>query len=258
MNTNDAYLKTSVSAAAEAGVIFKKYFGKPKTVKAKDKNYKDLVTEVDLKIEKAIRKKISKQFPSHSFLGEEMGSDSECDLKNPTWIIDPIDGTSNFIHGIPLCCVSIALWENKKPLVAVVYNPTVNEMFIAQKGKGSFLNGKKIKVSAQNRLIRSYGGFGWGREVKGTRLLPFMIKNAQKIRTFGTAAWELCQVAKGSFDFHVQTKFNLWDFAAAALVVMEAGGKVTDLKGKEICGTTTSIIASNGKIHKELLKTINV
>ena len=255
--SNQDYLKVAIKAAKQSGPIFRKYFGKPKKVISKSKDFANLVTEVDLKIEKAIRQSIGKHFPEHIFLGEETGANPRANTNDYTWIVDPIDGTTNFIHGIPFCCISIALWHKQKPLVAIVYNPITNESFTAIAKQGSFKNGKKIKVSGQKYIKSAYGGFGWGKEIKAAKyFFPFIKKNSQKIRTFGAAAWEICMVASGIFDFHLQTKFSLWDFAAAALIVQEAGGRITDLRGNDIGLKTTSVIASNGKIHKELLKII--
>lgn len=256
MASQEQYLKVALDAAKKAGLVFKENFGKAKHVKIKNGDITNFVTEVDLAIEKLIRASILKKFPDHKIIGEEFGQ-NDITKKDLFWIIDPIDGTTNFIHGVSFCCISIALWNSQGPLLGVVSNPTTGEMLIAIKGKGAFLNDKKIKVSTSNNIKNFFGAAGWGRDKSfGVKILPFMIQNANKVRVFGSAALETCAVAKGNFDYYIHGRLNVWDFAAAILFVSEAGGKATDWQGKKISPLTTQIIASNGKIHKKLLNLV--
>jgi len=256
MIKNDLYLKTAVVAVKQAGPIFKKYFGCPKSVSIKHGDPHDLVTEVDRKIETEFRKFINKKFPDHKVIGEEFGTPTL--LKNDlVWIIDPIDGTTNYIQGLPMACISIGLWDNKGPLVGVVYNPILNELYTAQRGKGAFLNGRRLRVSKINKFRLAYGGFGWGRDIAiAIKSFPLVISNTKKIRTLGSSTLEICLIARGVYDFLIQKRINIWDYAAAVLVLTEAGGHATDTRGLPINIGSKSILATNGKIHKEILQVI--
>jgi myo-inositol-1(or 4)-monophosphatase len=250
------FLPAAVQAAKTSSKIFKKFFGKPKDIKIKGGDPRNLVTEIDKKIESLIRSQLSKKFPSHKFIGEEFGSE-KVSKKDFVWIIDPIDGTTNFIQGLPICCISIGLWQNNQPLAAVVYNPILNQLFTAEKGKGSFLNGKRIKVSKKNSVIMGYGGFGWGRNIHKAQVnFPKLLPILYKIRTLGSATLEMCYIGLGVFDFHIQSEINVWDFAASTLIVTEAGGQVTELFGEKLTMESKSFLASNGSLHKKLIADI--
>jgi len=255
MNLKEQYLKVAIKAAHDSSKIFKQYFGKPNTISKKQGNWRELVTEIDFKIEKNIRAILSKNFPSHKIIGEEMGVDKNITKTNLIWIIDPIDGTTNFIKGIPLCCISIALWDGKGPLMAVVYNPIVNELFTAARGQGAFMNGKKISVSKTNSTKESFGALGWGRDINiAKKIFRKVISHFEKLRTLGSGTTELCYTALGRFDFLIHAKLSIWDFAAAVLIVEEAGGKVTDFKNKPVNLNTTALVASNKILHSQILK----
>lgn len=254
MKNSKQYLKVALFAAKQAGPIFKRYFGNPKKVSIKDKNIRNAVTEVDLRIEKLIRGIVHKNFPKHKFIGEEFGAENL--LKNDmVWIIDPIDGTNNYIHGVPLCCISIAVWQNDRPAVAVLYNPLTNQLFSAVTGKGAFLNGKKIFVSQVKRVDMAYGGIGWSlklgvaKKIFGT-IVPFVNKS----RALGTTALQLAYVAAGIYDYYTVNNMHIWDVAAGILLIEEAGGKVSDWQGNKIIYQVREMVASNGKIHSQLLK----
>ncbi|MCL5666318.1 MAG: inositol monophosphatase [Patescibacteria group bacterium] len=257
MNTNDQYLKTALQAAKQAGEIFKASFGRPRQVKNKNNNPRDLVTEADLKIEKLIRSIVGRRFPAHKIIGEEFGA-AEINKSDLVWIVDPIDGTTNFIQGIPFCCISIALWDSKGPLAGVVYNPITNTLYHAAKGKGAYCNNKLIHVSKTNSVKDSYSAVSWGRTWQmGRKIMPFFIRNMRKVRTFGSVALETCYVAQGSFDSFIQGRLSIWDVAAAALILAEAGGRATDWQGKAVSRQVKNLVASNGRLHKELLKLVN-
>lgn len=251
--TNQNYLQVATAAAKESGKLFKQFFGKPKTVSMKNGNPRDQVTEVDLKIERQIRAKIKKNFPTHKIIGEEYGK-SEI-LKNDfIWIIDPIDGTNNFIQGIPLCCISIALWQNERPVVAVIYDPITGQMFTAAKGKGTFLNGKRISASNVAKVEQGLGGLGWSQNLeKAKKMFSGLIPFARKLRALGTHALQLAYVAAGIYDYYIINEVNIWDVAAGILLITEAGGKITDWKGKPINLTSKELVATNGKMQQQLL-----
>jgi len=253
MQKNDQYLKVAIKAATYCGKIFKTFFGQAKHITNKGGNPRDFLTEVDVRLEKHIRGEISANFPSHKIIGEEMGSDI-VGKKDLFWIIDPIDGTTNFIHGIPICCISLALWDNNGPLIAVVFNPITDELYTATRGKGAKLNGKKITVSKTSELSNGYGAVGWGRDVKmGTKIFPFMVEISNKVRILGSCALELCLLASGHIDHYVHGSMKIWDAAAGMLIATEAGGKFTDWQGKKPTLEIKQFLAGNNKIHKELL-----
>jgi len=247
------YLQTATEAARQGGKIFKSYFGKPKGIRQKDGNPRNLVTAADKEIERLIKKIISKNFPEHQIIGEEYG-DIKTPQKDMVWIIDPIDGTTNFIQGIPICCISIGLWDKKGPLVGLVYNPLSDELYTAVRGKGTYLNGRKISVSKVKNLSGALGGIGWTSEDnKARELFTMLLPVTRKSRSLGSTALQLCYVGIGVFDYYIISGMSIWDIAAAMLIVTEGGGKVTDWQGKTLGNDTGKITASNGYIHKELV-----
>lgn len=254
MTINNAYLKTATEAAKESGKLFKKYFGHPKHVSKKQGNFRNLVTEVDLQIEKNIKKIINKNFPDHGFLGEETGWE---DITNHdfNWIIDPIDGTTNYIQGIPMCCISIALWDKKGPLVGVIYNPITNQLFSAARGKGTYLNNKRIFVSKTSTAAAGLGGLGWSLQIpKAIKMYSTILPDIRKARVLGTTALQLAYVAAGIYDFYLVHEMHIWDIAAGILLIQEAGGKVSNWQGENPGLNDGNLVATNGKIHSEFLK----
>ncbi len=222
----------------------------------KNNNPGDLVTDLDKSIETLIRKLIRKNFPAHKIVGEEFTPDLL--KKNDfVWTIDPIDGTTNYVQGIPFCCISIGLWDKQGPLAAVVFNPILKQTYTAIRGQGARLNEKKISVSKAKSLASAMGTIGWGKaKLEAKTIFGKIIGHCFKLRIFATGTWQICMVASGNTDFYASISENLWDFGAAVLFVKEAGGKVTDLQGKAINLKTRSIVASNGKIHNELIRTV--
>ncbi len=251
MTQNQQYLKVAVGAAKKAAPLFKKYFGKPKTVLQKNGNPRDLVTEIDGQIERIIKKTIHQTFPGHAIMGEEYGLQGK--NKNFRWFIDPIDGTGNYIQGLALCCISIGLWDEKGPLVSVVFEPVNNLFYTAVRGKGAFLNGGKLKISKTKKLISAVGGIGWLEAKNGIKLFSRVVKKCRKVRALASSTLQICFVAQGILDFYVTADIHSWDFAAAILFVTEAGGRISQIDGKKISKNSLSIIASNGKIHNELI-----
>lgn len=250
------YLSVAVKSANEAGKIFAANFGKPKNVKKKNGDPRNLVTEIDFKIERLIKNKIHAAFPEDCIMGEEMGWEENQSTGQLKWYIDPIDGTSNFIQGLPMACISIALWDETGPLVGVVYNPILKEMHTAVRGQGAFLNGKKIKVSGTKDLENAFGCIGWVEREHGVKLFAKIIRACRKVRGLATSALQTAMTGSGVLDFYVTRDLHIWDFAAAVLIVTESGGKVTDLSGKLPSPKSKGIIASNGKIHNQLLKIV--
>jgi myo-inositol-1(or 4)-monophosphatase len=220
----------------------------------------NLVTEVDHASEKIIMDTIKKNFPDHYILTEESGEiyqDSQY-----KWIIDPIDGTVNFAHRIPICCISIGVEHNGKMALGAVYNPFMNELFLAERGQGATLNDRPISVSKKESVINSclVTGFPYTYlDMPNGPLEVFdrLIRRGIPVRRLGSAAIDLCWVACGRFDGFYEHKLNAWDSAAGFLLVEEAGGKVTDLKGSPYSPYQPGIVATNGIIHDELLKWVN-
>jgi len=249
-------IKNTLFNAIEAGAIeLKRYFNGTFTISSKA-TINDLVTEADHASEKAIFKVIQQNHPDHFILSEETGSMPT--KSNIKWIIDPIDGTINFANGIPICCVSIGVEENGEMIMGAVYNPFMNELFFAEKGKGAFLNDQPIKVSSKNDLLTSCLVTGFPYQYLDTENGPLqifekLIRKSIPVRRLGSAALDLCWTAAGRFDGFYEHKLQAWDSAAGYLIVQEAGGVVTDLKGEKYNPYQPGIIASNGLIHDQLL-----
>ncbi len=220
----------------------------------------NLVTEADHASEKAILEVIKTNFPGHSILTEETGNlPQESDYK---WIVDPIDGTINFAHGIPINCVSIGLEFRGEMIMGMVYNPHLKELFFAEKGKGATLNDKPIKVSRETDVMKSclVTGFPYiYLNIPNGPLDIFerLIREGVPVRRLGSAAIDLCWVACGRFDGFYEHKLEPWDSAAGSLIVKEAGGKVTDFTGGEFSVYQHRILATNGIIHDQMLNIIN-
>ncbi len=247
-----------ITAAMEASKILLEYSGTDYKISNKE-GINNMVTEVDHKSEAVIIKVIKDHFPGHQILSEEIGEliqDSQY-----KWIIDPIDGTINYAHGIPICCISIGLEVNGKLKMGVIYNPFINEFFFAEKGEGSTLNDKKILVSKEDQLIKSclVTGFPYSYIDNPNGPLQVFEKFIRKgipVRRFGSAAVDMCWVACGRFDGFYEHKLNAWDSAAGVVIIQEAGGRVTDLNGDEFDHYQPGIVASNGLIHDALVDVV--
>ena len=233
----------------------RRYFNGSFTISSKD-SINDLVTEADHASEKAIIKIIQDKHPDHFILSEETGSVHT--NSNIKWIIDPIDGTINFANGIPICCVSIGVEQDGEMIMGAVFNPFMNELFFAEKGKGATLNEQPIKVSDKDNLLTSCLVTGFPYQYLDTPNGPLeifekLIRKSIPVRRLGSAALDLCWTAAGRFDGFYEHKLQAWDSAAGYLIVQEAGGIVTNLKGDKFNPYQPGIIASNGKIHDQLL-----
>ena len=250
---------TLKKAAREAGQLMKERFNSGFRVDTKD-GVNDLVTEVDHASEKLIMDIIRSAFPDHFILSEEVG-----EIKMDSaykWIIDPIDGTVNYANGIPICCVSIGVEHEGKMILGAVFNPFMDEFFFTEKNAGAYLNDRRIHVSDKDNVMHSclVTGFPYTYlEMINGPLEVFgrFIRKGIPVRRLGSAAIDLCWVAAGRFDGFYEHKLNAWDSAAGFLLVEEAGGKVTDFEGNPYSPYQPHIVATNGKIHDELLTWIN-
>lgn len=250
--------QTLLRATEAAAVILKEYFDKAYTISNKE-GINNLVTEVDHKSEDCIIAIIREDFPGHQILSEESGAFIQD--SSYKWIIDPIDGTVNYAHGIPICCISIGVEKDGEMIYGAVYNPFINELYFAQRGWGSSLNDKKIQVSNEADVLKSclVTGFPYTYldEPNGPlQIFEKFIRKGIPVRRLGSAAMDLCWVAAGRFDGFYEHKLAAWDSAAGFLIVEEAGGKVTDFEGSYYSPYQPHILATNGKIHDEMIKWI--
>jgi len=257
MKRNERYLDVAIAAAKEAGRIQKAHLGRLYRVEYKGEI--NPVSEVDKLCESAINKIILDAFPDHDVLTEESvfkgrGSSFK-------WVIDPIDGTTNYIHGFQFFCVSIGLEIDGEMVLGVVYDPLFDELFQAEVGKGAFLNGNQISVSRTKDLDRSFLTTGFPYDVREhadyyLRFFRQFMTRSVAIRRPGSAALDLCYVAAGRFDGYWELKIHSWDVAAGSLLVTEAGGRVTDFQNRPCSIYSEEIIASNGLIHEEMVQVI--
>lgn len=253
------FKNTLLQAIEAAAVEIRRFNDRTFTVTNKE-GINNLVTEVDHASEGAIIAVIKEAFPDHFILSEEAGElvqDSQY-----KWIIDPIDGTVNFAHGIPICCISIGLEHNGKMIMGGIYNPFMNEMFIGERGQGVTLNGKPVTVSQKVGLEKAcmVTGFPYTYldEPNGPlQVFERFIRKGIPVRRLGSAAIDLAWVACGRFDGFYEHKLQAWDSAAGFLLVEEAGGRVTNLKGDTYSPYEPGIIATNGIIHDELVQVVN-
>ena len=247
----------AIEAAKAAGKILKENLGK--SIEISFKGEINLVTDIDLKSEKTIVQIIRNKYPDHQILTEE--GEGQKGTSSHKWIIDPLDGTTNYAHGYPCFCVSIAFEKNGDILLGVIYDPVLDELFTAEKGDGACLNGREIRVSSTDKLIHSMLATGFPydlRESQNNNLVHFnnFIMSAQAIRRAGSAALDLCYVAMGRFDGFWELKLSPWDVAAGSLIVREAGGIVSDFKGGAFDIYSKEILASNGKIHDGMVEVL--
>lgn len=246
-----------IKAAKEAGKIVLRHYGN--VGKLKFKAPRSIVTKADLQADKAIINSIKKEFPKHNFLTEESGRIRTG--SQYTWIVDPIDGTTNFVSGIPYFAVCIGLAKDNEVIMGVVYNPCTDEMFFAEKGKGSYLNNKKIKVSNENKLADAMLTFSLPNRIslskKTFRLLARSYGTFRGVRNIGSAALNICYLASGNYDLYFSLSLRAWDVAAAKLIVEEAGGKITNLSNKKWKLDDYSFVASNKKLHNRFIKLLS-
>jgi myo-inositol-1(or 4)-monophosphatase len=253
MNFNENYLPRMSEIAREAGALLMRHFRE--RVLIEYKGDADLVTIADRQSEALIRERIQAHWPSHDIMGEEQGlADTGSEYR---WYVDPLDGTTNFAHGFPVFCVSMALDHKGERVAGVVYDPTRDEMFASQKGSGATLNGKPVHVSRTARLAESLvaTGFPSHKRHKNPNIFFYhqLTLRSHGVRRAGSAALDLCYVACGRFDGFWEFNLNPWDTAAGVLMVQEAGGRISDFKGGNFQLSSRETLASNGLIQEEMI-----
>ena len=252
-------INVAIEAAREAGKFLKYSVGKVRTIETKQGEERNLVSEIDRGSEEKIISLIKRHYPSHGILAEESGgSDPDAEY---LWIIDPLDGTTNFLHGLPVFSVTIGIARRGEIIAGVVYDPNQDILYSAEKGSGAYMNGRRMKVSTTGKLIDSLLMTGFPYDVAqnpGQAVEHFVdfLMEAGGIRRFGSAAIDLCYVAAGRLDGFWEVNLNPWDMAAGILLVTEAGGKVSDFAGAPLSIFGKKVVASNGVIHDAMVSVL--
>lgn len=257
----EEFFQAAVEVAQSSGVITREGFYAEKSVRTKE-GFADLVTATDEKVEEHVISTLRSRFPEHSFIGEETtASGKKASLTDdPTWIVDPVDGTTNFVHRIPHTCISIGLWIKKAPVVGVVYNAILDEMFSAVIGEGAKCNGKPIRVSGVTELNQSViiCEAGASRDLAKIENIftnmRSLVNDVHGLRSFGSAALNMCYVARGSAEAYYEYGLHCWDMAAAALIVLEAGGVVIDPSGSDLDIMSRRVLCASST---DLAKTVS-
>ena len=247
--------------AESAGPLFLEGYTQAKTISYK--SAVDLVTDYDVKVELYVKEKLSAAFPEHTLVGEE--TNEGITYPDKAIYIDPIDGTTNFVHGIPFCAISIGIWEGGEPVAGVVYNPVLEELFYAEKGKGAYCNSEVLHVSEAQTLEKSLiaTGFPYTKIEQGEdfrwamKSIEAVLPYTRDIRRLGSAALDLCYVARGTFEGYFEINLKPWDVAAGILMVKEAGGTVSRSDGKAYTLDERILVASNGRIQEAIVKKIS-
>lgn len=250
-----AMLQTAVDAAREAGAFLRERVGTVRSIETKQGEERNLVSEIDRRSEGMIIRRIHAAYPGHGILAEESGGSGTSEF---TWVIDPLDGTTNFLHGLPIFCVTIGVQHREEVVAGVVYDPNADELYTAERGHGAQLNGRPIRVSKAPDLLRSLLVTGFPYDIARNpdhaveHFVNFLMA-ARGIRRLGSAALDLAYLAAGRFDGFWEVNLHPWDMAAGTLLVREAGGTVTGFAGEPHAITMKQIAASNGLIHEEML-----
>jgi myo-inositol-1(or 4)-monophosphatase len=252
-----AILNVMLNAATKAARSLKRDFGEVENLQVSKKGPADFVTAADRKAEEIIRAELQRARPDYSFLMEESGATQGADPQH-RWIVDPLDGTTNFLHGIPQFAISIALERQGRISAALVYNPITDELFTAERGGGAFLNDRRMRVAARTQLGEAVVATGTphlGRGDYGKFLeeIALLMPAVAGVRRYGAAALDLAWVAAGRFDGFWERDLSPWDIAAGLLLVREAGGFASDLDGGETMLDSGHIVAGNEAIHRQLL-----
>jgi myo-inositol-1(or 4)-monophosphatase len=254
------FLATAIEVVVRAGRLQMARFGHG-DVQVGKKGPIDLVTEVDIAVERMCRDVIAERFPDHHMLGEELGGSGAPPTVGACWLFDPIDGTTNYAHGIPIFCASLALEIDGAPMVAAVFDPNRQELFTAERGGGAYLNGRRLQVSSAAALVDAVLVTGFPYDVH-TRvdevvgLFGAFVGHARAVRRLGSAAIDLCYVAAGRMEGFWESDLKPWDIAAGALIVAEAGGRVTGVDGSPFASRHGHILATNGRVHDAMLDVI--
>tara|TARA_B100000686_G_C16665645_1_gene903450 strand:+ start:435 stop:1220 length:786 start_codon:yes stop_codon:yes gene_type:complete len=261
MKLSSANINVMVKACRRAAKVLIRDFGEIENLQVSLKGPGDFVTASDKRVEKILIEELQKARPDYSILSEEIGEINND--KSFRWIIDPIDGTANFLHGIPHFAISIGLEKNKEIICGIIYDPIKDEMFVAEKGNGSYLNNQRIRVSSRSKLkdcIIFTGGpkqKSKDRELALTEYKKFSTKTLIPIRKMGSAALDLAYIAAGRCDGFWQRNLNYWDIAAGIIIIKEAGGFVTDFSGGDKYIENKTILATNSRINKEMIEVLN-
>jgi len=255
----DKIIQAAREAALKAGRMLRENIGK--SIEISYKGTVDLVTNFDTQAQRVIFDHLSSCFPDHDYLAEEgLSQNKGAEFR---WIIDPLDGTTNYAHQFPVFTVSIALEREGEVVLGLIYDPMREEMFSAVKGKGSFLNGEGIRVSAVDDLNKSLLATGFPYDIRASKVNNIthfnnFLTRVQGIRRCGSAAMDLCYVASGRFDGFWELKLSPWDMAAGALIVQEAGGLISDFQNGEFTIYGAEILASNGLIHQQIVEVLQL
>jgi myo-inositol-1(or 4)-monophosphatase len=255
---HSAVLNVMIKAAHRAARSLKRDLGEVEQLQVSLKGPRNFVCAADRRAETILREELAKARPDYGFLGEEGGAQAGSD-KTHRWIVDPLDGTTNFLHGIPHFAIAIALERNGAIVAGLVYNPANDEMFIAERGKGAFLNDKRIRVAARQRLAEAIVACGLPHYGRGDLALARdEIAAAQRafagLRRYGAATLDLAWVAAGRLDAYWERDLSPWDLAAGSILVREAGGFISDLDGGDAILTKGNVVAGNDTMHRELLR----
>jgi myo-inositol-1(or 4)-monophosphatase len=256
MTPRSALLNVMTRAVDKAARGLKRDFGEVEQLQVSTKGPSDFVSNADLKAERILREELAKARPGFGFLAEESGESAGSDGEH-RWLIDPLDGTTNFLHGLPHFCISVGLEKAGEIVAGVILDPIKNEMFVCEKGGGAFLNDRRLRVSARKSLGESLLATGipfrgHGQPEDFTQQLAFAMRETAGVRRFGAAALDLAYVAAGRYEGFWEEGLSPWDVAAGILLVREAGGFVSDLKGGQNMLHGGSILASNGLLHGPL------
>lgn len=254
-----AFLAAAIDAVLRAGAIQMAKFGSD--IRVDKKGTIDLVTEVDVEVERLFRARIAERFPGHAVFAEELSETDPASSTSHVWVFDPIDGTTNYSHGLPIFCASLALEIDGEPVVGAVYDPTRRELFTAERGVGAFLNGRRLQVSRADHLVDAMLVTGFPYDVHDrvdeiVGLFGRFVGQARAVRRLGSAAIDLCYVAAGRLDGFWERNLKPWDTAAGVLIVREAGGTITGMDGAGYSSRVPHLLATNGRIHDDMLATI--
>ena len=259
---SSALITVMTEAARKAGRRLVRDFGEVENLQVSKKGPADFVSNADIKAEKILFEELQKARPKFGFLMEERGLVAGSDISN-TWIVDPLDGTTNFLHGIPHFAISIGLKRDDDYFAGVVYSPVHDEMYWAEKGQGAFLNGRRLRVSGRTKMDEALFATGIPYMEAKNRdhdlflaQLPAIMDVSSGVRRFGAAALDFAYVAAGRYDGFWEQGLSPWDMAAGIVLVREAGGYVTDFTGKDKMIETATVVAANADLHPKLLKTI--